>query len=107
LSFGVIPAHHLLFLYEVCQHKKKLGFYPGCKDKGIKLQGIMRARKCDKKNMRSNDKTVSRAYGGALSANAVRERILRAFLVEEQKCVMQLVATKAQIEKKKPQGKKK
>jgi hypothetical protein len=34
-----------------------------------------------------NKKSVSRAYGGVLSAGAVRERVMRAFLVEEQKIV--------------------
>ena len=35
--------------------------------------------------MAKNKKSVTRAYGGVLSAGAVRERITRAFLVEEQK----------------------
>lgn len=37
--------------------------------------------------MAKNKKSVSRAYGGVLSCGAVRERIVRAFLVEEQKIV--------------------
>ena len=37
--------------------------------------------------MAKNKKSVSRAYGGVLSAGAVRERVMRAFLVEEQKIV--------------------
>jgi hypothetical protein len=37
--------------------------------------------------MSKNKKSVTRAYGGVLSAGAVRERIVRAFLVEEQKIV--------------------
>ena len=32
-------------------------------------------------------KTVHRAYGGHLAAGVVKERIVRAFLVEEQKIV--------------------
>merc|ERR1712198_689332 len=90
----------------VTHHKKKLGNYATCKDTGKRLQGIKRSRKCDRNKIKSHAKTVSRVYGGALCANAVRERILRSFLVEEQKCVMSLVATKAQIDKKKNQGKK-
>ena len=35
--------------------------------------------------MAKNKKSVTRSYGGVLSAGAVRERIVRAFLVEEQK----------------------
>ncbi|CDP21795.1 unnamed protein product, partial [Coffea canephora] len=32
-------------------------------------------------------RTVNRAYVGVLSANAARERIIRAFLIEQQKIV--------------------
>jgi large subunit ribosomal protein L34e len=35
-------------------------------------------------------KTVSRAYGGTLCGKAVRERIVRAFLVEEKKYALKL-----------------
>ena len=38
--------------------------------------------KCSKKS-----KNCLRAYGGVLSAGAVRHRILRAFLNEELKCI--------------------
>jgi Ribosomal protein L34e len=37
--------------------------------------------------MPKSKKTVHRAYGGVLSGGAVRDRIVRAFLVEEQKIV--------------------
>ena len=37
--------------------------------------------------MSHSKKTVHRAYGGVLSGGAVRHRIVRAFLVEEQKIV--------------------
>lgn len=38
-----------------------------------------------------NKKTVNRAYGGVMSGQAVRERIIRAFLVEEQKIVKKVL----------------
>ena len=41
-------------------------------------------------------KTVSRAYGGTLCGNAVRERIIRAFLIEEQKIVKMVLKKKAE-----------
>jgi hypothetical protein len=44
-------------------------------------------QKYSNKHMAKNKKSVSRAYGGVLSGEAVRERIVRAFLVEEQKIV--------------------
>ena len=37
-------------------------------------------------------KTVHRAYGGHLSAGVVKDRIVRAFLVEEQKIVKKVGA---------------
>ena len=44
-------------------------------------------QKYSRKHMAKNKKSVSRAYGGVMSTGAVRERIVRAFLVEEQKIV--------------------
>ncbi|KAF7123112.1 hypothetical protein RHSIM_Rhsim12G0156500 [Rhododendron simsii] len=50
-----------------------------------------------------NRRTVNRAYGGVLSGGAVRERIIRAFLVEEQKIVKKVL--KIQKAKEKQAGK--
>lgn len=41
--------------------------------------------------MSKKNKTVNRAYGGTLSHKVVRERIIRAFLVEEQKIVKKVL----------------
>jgi large subunit ribosomal protein L34e len=38
---------------------------------------------------------VSRAYGGSRCAQCVRKRVVRAFLIEEQKIVKQMMADKA------------
>ncbi|KAG7563959.1 Ribosomal protein L34Ae [Arabidopsis suecica] len=38
-----------------------------------------------------NERTVNRAYGGVLSGVALRERIVMAFLVEEQKIVKKVL----------------
>jgi large subunit ribosomal protein L34e len=38
-------------------------------------------------------KTVTRAYGGSRCANCVRNRIVRAFLIEEQKIVKKVIKT--------------
>ena len=45
--------------------------------------------------MAKNKKSVTRAYGGVLSAGAVRERITRAFLVEEQKVRRSFIRTQS------------
>jgi large subunit ribosomal protein L34e len=42
-----------------------------------------------------NDKKVSRAYGGSRCAGCVRSRIVRAFLIEEQKIVKKVLKSKA------------
>jgi large subunit ribosomal protein L34e len=47
----------------------------------------LRPTQYSNKRMAKNKKTVQRAYGGVLSGGAVRDRIVRAFLVEEQKIV--------------------
>merc|ERR1719152_861393 len=59
-----------------------------------------------------NKKNVSRAYGGSRCAKCVRDRIVRAFLIEEQKIVKQLVkdgkaAEKAAAAEEKKRGGKK
>ncbi len=41
-----------------------------------------------------HDRTVSRAYGGSLCATCTRSRILRAFIVEEQKIVKKVLMEK-------------
>lgn len=56
-------------------------------------------------------KTVSRVYGGSRCANCVKERIVRAFLIEEQKIVKKVVkeqveAAKKDASKSKKSGKK-
>ena len=58
-----------------------------CGDTGVQLNGIKRLNKCQWKNAPKRIRTVSRAYGGVLSAEAVRHRIIRAFLNEELKCI--------------------
>ena len=47
------------------------------------------------KRLSKKNKTVNRIYGGALSHAVVRERIVRAFLVEEQKIVKKVLKLQA------------
>lgn len=46
-------------------------------------------------------KTVQRAYGGSRCGNCVRDRIVRAFLIEEQKIVKKVLKEQSASEKKK------
>merc|ERR1712039_1147487 len=58
---------------------------PSCGDCGISLPGIAHLRPKQYQRIPKNQKTVSRAYGGSRCGGCVRQRILRAFLVEEQR----------------------
>lgn len=51
--------------------------------KGTGMQGVKVARPNDFRRLTSSKRTVSRAYGGVLTASEVRDRIMRAFLIEE------------------------
>merc|ERR1712100_851621 len=51
--------------------------------KGTGMQGIKVRRPNDFRRLTSAKRTVSRAYGGVLTATEVKERIMRAFLIEE------------------------
>merc|ERR1712124_152548 len=73
-----------------------------CGDCGLALQGIPALRPCMYKRLAKNKKTVARAYGGSRCAKCVRDRIVRAFLIEEQKCVKAVLSEKNKQEKKDP-----
>lgn len=46
-----------------------------------------------------HERTVSRAYGGSRCATCVRNRIVRAFLIEEQKIVKSVLKVKEKEKK--------
>ncbi|SCV01539.1 LAMI_0G12134g1_1 [Lachancea mirantina] len=82
------------------QHTKKLATRPKCGDTGVPLQGVSALRPRAYAQVSKTSKTVSRAYGGVLSANAVKERVIRAFLIEEQKIVKKVVKEQTEAAKK-------
>mmetsp|Transcript_3925 Transcript_3925/g.14861 ORF Transcript_3925/g.14861 Transcript_3925/m.14861 type:complete len:176 (-) Transcript_3925:1179-1706(-) len=59
-----------------------------------KIQGIQNIRNKTTGNTYKNARTVSRAYGGVLNHSLLRERVIRAFLVEEQRIVKKLLSVK-------------
>eukprot|EP01060_Flectonema_neradi_P018069 TRINITY_DN24884_c0_g1_i1.p1 TRINITY_DN24884_c0_g1~~TRINITY_DN24884_c0_g1_i1.p1 ORF type:complete len:112 (+),score=19.47 TRINITY_DN24884_c0_g1_i1:71-406(+) len=75
------------------QHKKKkvsgprTPRYLGHK----RLAGVKALRSVDATAAPKRRKTVNRAYGGVLTGQQVRERIVRAFLIEEQKIVKRVM----------------
>eukprot|EP01137_Pigoraptor_chileana_P031635 Opistho-2@19808 len=82
----------------VAQYTKKQGTIPKCGDCGLKLAGVTALRPKRYMSVSKPQKSVSRAYGGSRCAHCVRERIVRAFLIEEQKIVKRVL--KAQDVKK-------
>merc|ERR1712117_16804 len=67
------------------QYLKKRPSVPKCPMTGLALKGVKRSR------LSLRQKKVYRAYGGVLSHKAVREKIVRAFLIEEQKIVAKVL----------------
>ena len=69
--------------------------------KGNGIQGVKVARPHDMKRMNSSRRSVSRAYGGIFTATEVREKIMRAFLIEEFKRFKNINAGKTEKKDKK------
>merc|ERR1712189_71941 len=80
------PGGKLVYLYT-----KKAGSTPKCGDCKEKLRGVKSVRQKVLATLSRTKKTVSRAYGGSRCAKCVRERIVRAFLIEEQKLVVRVL----------------
>ena len=78
----------------VAQYVTKRARSPQCGDCHLPLNGIKALRPKEYKNISKRDRTVSRAYGGSRCASCVRARIVRAFLIEEQKIVKKVMQDK-------------
>merc|ERR1712179_545015 len=74
------PGGKLVYLY-----KKKAGSVPKCGDCKLKLHGLQPARPRKLSTMTKRLKHVTRTYGGSRCHKCVKSRIVKAFLIEEQK----------------------
>lgn len=85
------------------QYVKKAPSFPKCGDPNcnLKLNGIVPARPREWATMSKRLKTVNRAYGGSRCARCVRDRVVRAFLIEEQKIVSKVLKAQAGAAKQK------
>jgi large subunit ribosomal protein L34e len=92
-------ARRRVIAFLVNLHFQFLGSVPRCGDTGNKLHGIKAARPHQLKHATKRTKTVSRAYGGVLSAAALRQRIIRSFLASEQKVADKLIKANAAVKK--------
>ena len=75
----------------VLHYMGKKGSGPKCGDCKGKLSGIPALRPAEYRRISKRQKKVSRAYGGSRCGNCVRQRIVRAFLIEEQKIVKKVL----------------
>ena len=66
-----------------------------------RLAGTKALRHIDSRNASRYRTTVSRPYGGVLSADQVRDRVVRAFLIEEQRIVKKVLHAEAKYQKEK------
>lgn len=84
----------------IAQHVKKNASRPKCGDCGSNLSGISTLRPRAYAQVSKTHKTVLRAYGGSRCASCVKDRIVRAFLIEEQKIVKRVLKEQEEKEKK-------
>ncbi|RZF38163.1 hypothetical protein LSTR_LSTR005524 [Laodelphax striatellus] len=75
----------------VYQYLKKPKKIPRCGQCKEKLRGIQPARPMERSRLSRRKKMVKRAYGGVLCHKCLKEKIVRAFLVEEQKIVVKVL----------------
>ncbi|VDP37077.1 unnamed protein product [Soboliphyme baturini] len=80
------PGNKLVYLYP-----KKRGTFPRCGDCKERLKGVIPARPRKLSTFSRRQKSVTRAYGGSRCAKCVSNRIVRAFLIEEQKIVTKVL----------------
>ncbi|XP_003745028.1 60S ribosomal protein L34 [Galendromus occidentalis] len=80
------PGGRLVYLY-----LGKRRTVPKCGDCKEKLLGVEGARPVERSRQTQRQKHVTRAYGGSRCGKCVRNRIIRAFLIEEQKIVARVL----------------
>ncbi|KAJ3043329.1 60S ribosomal protein L34 [Rhizophlyctis rosea] len=85
-------------------HIRKKAGAPKCGDCGSVLAGVPSLRPTQYARISRRQKSVTRPYGGSRCGTCVRSRIIRAFLIEEQKIVKKVL--KAQVAETKKGGKK-
>ncbi|TPP58253.1 Large subunit ribosomal protein L34e [Fasciola gigantica] len=88
------PGGRVVYIYV-----KKRGTFPKCGDCKTKLPGIKPSRPRERASMSKRLKTVNRAYGGTRCHKCVRNRVMRAFMMEEQKVLVQLMKEQKRREK--------
>ncbi|ORM41261.1 60S ribosomal protein L34-A [Babesia sp. Xinjiang] len=75
----------------VVQRRVKVAQGPKCGDCKCRLAGIAALRPHLYRTLKKRERTVSRAYGGVRCHTCVKDRIIRAFLKEEQKSLKKAI----------------
>mmetsp|Transcript_14006 Transcript_14006/g.20728 ORF Transcript_14006/g.20728 Transcript_14006/m.20728 type:complete len:116 (+) Transcript_14006:53-400(+) len=78
----------------VVHYRKKKAKGPRCGDCKGKINGVKSLRPIEYSRIPKHKRKVTRSYGGTLCAQCVKSRIMRAFLIEEQKIVKKLMSQK-------------
>jgi large subunit ribosomal protein L34e len=79
---------------------KKASKGPRCGDCKGKIIGVPALRPFEYKGLAKSQRTVARAYGGSRCMACTRDRVKRAFFLEEQKAVKAIIAEKeAEVKK--------
>lgn len=73
---------------------KKASKGPRCGDCKCKIIGVPCLRPFEYRRLAKSDRTVARAYGGSRCMPCTRDRVKRAFFLEEQKAVKAIIAEK-------------
>ncbi|XP_039318639.1 large ribosomal subunit protein eL34-like [Saimiri boliviensis] len=90
------PGNRIVYMYT-----KKVGKAPksACGMCPGRLRGVCALRPQVLMRLSKTKKHVSWAYGGSMCAKCVRDRIKRAFLIEEQKIIVKVWKAEAQSRK--------
>ncbi|XP_036692587.1 60S ribosomal protein L34-like [Balaenoptera musculus] len=90
------PGNRIVYLYT-----KKVGKAPkfACGMCPGRLRGVRAVRPKVLMRLSKTKKHVSQAYGGSMCAKCVRDRIKRAFLIEEQKIIVKVLKAQAWSQK--------
>uniref|UniRef100_A0A6B2LQ46 Ribosomal protein L34e n=1 Tax=Arcella intermedia TaxID=1963864 RepID=A0A6B2LQ46_9EUKA len=81
---------------------KKIATGPRCGDCGGKIFGIAKLRPIEYSRLPKSQRSVTRTYGGSRCANCTKNRIIRAFLIEEQKIVKSVLKRQEATKEKEP-----
>ncbi|OAG29512.1 large subunit ribosomal protein L34e [Nematocida displodere] len=70
--------------------QKKAGSHQKCGDCKSKIEGLLPLRPADFARQTRSQRTINRVHGGTICAKCVEGRILKSFLMEEQKHVKEI-----------------